>query len=179
MGSTHPSSRPPAGALDDNSVDLSDAIGSVYGEAAGKQFLELWRAHIGMFVDYAEGALTGNEKQMERALADLDGYREDFGAFLESANPNLTKEAVAAALKPHVASLASAIDAVAGSGDNPFVALQEAASHMPMTARSWPARSPSRTRSSSTAAPTTAPRGCARTSPTCSTGTSTPPRSRS
>jgi hypothetical protein len=123
-----------AGALDDNSVDLSDAIGSVYGEAAGKQFLELWRAHIGMFVDYAEGALTGNQKQQEQALADLDGYREDFGAFLESANPNLTKEAVAEELKPHVASLANAIDAVAGSGDNPFVALQEAASHMPMTA---------------------------------------------
>jgi hypothetical protein len=123
-----------SGALDDNSVDLSDAIGSVYGEAAGKQFLELWRAHIGMFVDYAEGALNDDKKQQEKALADLDGYREDFGAFLESANPNLTKEAVAEELKPHVASLANAIDAVAGSGDNPFVALQEAASHMPMTA---------------------------------------------
>jgi hypothetical protein len=123
-----------SGALDDNSVDLSDAIGSVYGEAAGKQFLELWRAHIGMFVDYAEGALNDDKKQQEKALADLDGYREDFGAFLESANPNLTKEAVADELKPHVASLANAIDAVAGSGDNPIVALQEAASHMPMTA---------------------------------------------
>jgi hypothetical protein len=123
-----------AGALDDNSVELADSVGSVYGDAAGKQFLELWRSHIGMFVDYAEGALTGNEKQKKQALADLDGYAEDFGAFLESANPNLTKEAVAQALKPHAASLASAIDAVAGSGENPFVALQEAASHMPMIA---------------------------------------------
>ena len=120
-----------AGALDDNSVDLSDAVGGVYGKPAGKQFLELWRSHIGMFVDYAEGALTDNEKQREGALADLDRYREDFGAFLESANPNLTKEAVADALAPHVASLTKTIDAVAGSGDNPFVLLQESASHSP------------------------------------------------
>ena len=123
-----------ADTLDANSQDLAAAIGDVYGEEAGDQFLDLWRAHIGMFVDYAEGALTGNEKQRKSALAELDGYREDFGAFLESANPNLTKEAVASELKPHVESLATAIDAVAGSGDNPFVALQEAASHMPMTA---------------------------------------------
>ena len=120
-----------AGALDGNSEDLADAIGGVYGPDAGKQFLELWRAHIGMFVDYAEGALTGTEKQKKSALKDLDGYREDFGAFLQSANPNLTKEAIAEALVPHVGSLAKTIDAVAGSGENPFVLLQEAASHMP------------------------------------------------
>ena len=120
-----------AGTLDANSQDLADAIGSVYGDDAGKQFLELWRSHIGMFVDYAEGALTGNEKQKQGALKDLDGYRQDFGAFLESANPNLTTMAVADALDPHVASLTKTIDAVAGSGDNPFVLLQESASHSP------------------------------------------------
>ncbi|HVF53363.1 MAG TPA: hypothetical protein VNC78_07105, partial [Actinomycetota bacterium] len=39
-------------ALDDNSVALSEAVGSVYGDAGAKQFLSLWRAHIGFFVDY-------------------------------------------------------------------------------------------------------------------------------
>jgi hypothetical protein len=123
-----------AATLDENSKALANSIGEVYGAEAGDQFLELWRAHIGMFVDYAEGALTGDEKQKQAALADLDGYRQDFGAFLASANPNLTKEAVADELKPHVESVAAVIDAVAGNGENPFVALQEAASHMPMTA---------------------------------------------
>jgi hypothetical protein len=36
-----------AGALDANSVDLSKAIGSVYGPDAEKAFLPLWRKHIG------------------------------------------------------------------------------------------------------------------------------------
>src|SRR5688572_22411553 len=38
--------------LDANSVALSEAVASVYGEDAGAQFLELWRKHIGFFVDY-------------------------------------------------------------------------------------------------------------------------------
>jgi hypothetical protein len=46
---------PPAETLDKNSVALSAAIGSVYGDAAGEQFLSLWRDHIEMFVDYTNG----------------------------------------------------------------------------------------------------------------------------
>ena len=44
-----------AQALDDNSVALSKAIGSVYGAKAGQTFLNgkfMWRAHIEFFVDY-------------------------------------------------------------------------------------------------------------------------------
>ncbi len=121
-----------AAALDENSVALGDAIGSVYGKAAGKQFLELWRSHIGMFVNYAKGRLTGDDKLAAKAAADLDQYRSDFGAFIESATEGgLSKEAVAEALAPHVASVAKAVDDIAAGTGNPFVDLQEAASHMP------------------------------------------------
>ena len=41
-----------AGSLDENSVALSEAVGSVYGKEAGDKFLEIWRSHIGFFVDY-------------------------------------------------------------------------------------------------------------------------------
>ena len=44
-----------AAALDANSVDLSKAIGSVYGSNAEQAFLALWRKHIGFFVDYTVG----------------------------------------------------------------------------------------------------------------------------
>jgi cytochrome c556 len=123
-----------ATTLDGNTKALSDAIGSVYGDDAGKQFQAIWRAHIGMFVEYTKGKATKNAKLAKKAQKDLDGYRAEFGAFLESANPNLTQAAVAEELKPHVASLAAAIDSVvAGKGDA-FMKLREAASHMPQTA---------------------------------------------
>jgi hypothetical protein len=124
----------PAATLDKNSVALSEAIGSVYGDAAGKQFLDLWRKHIGFFVDYTTGVATKDQAKADKAKADLDGYRADFGAFLSSANPNLPKEAVAEELKPHVQTLIDAIDAQAVKSPEAFDKLRTAASHMPMTA---------------------------------------------
>jgi hypothetical protein len=123
-----------AGTLDENSVELSNAIASVYGDAAGKQFLALWRRHIGFFVDYTKAKATKDAAGVSKAKADLDGYRAQFGAFLASANPNLTKKAVADDLKPHVQTLFDAIDAVIAKSPTVFDKLKTAASHMPMTA---------------------------------------------
>jgi cytochrome c556 len=123
-----------AATLDENTKALSGAVGSVYGDDAGKQFQAIWRDHIGMFVDYTKGKATKDDKAADKALSDLDGYRAEFGAFLEGANPNLTKDAVAEELKPHVASLAAAIDSVVGGKGDAFDKLREAASHMPQTA---------------------------------------------
>ena len=123
-----------AAALDKNSVALSDAIGSIYGKAAGDAFLPLWRKHIGFFVDYTVGKLTNDTVKATKAKTDLDGYRADFGAFLASANPNLTKDAVAQALIPHVTATFDAIDAVVAGDGTGFEKLRVAAGHMPMLA---------------------------------------------
>jgi hypothetical protein len=124
-----------AATLDRNSVALSDAIGSVYGDEGGKTFLGLWRAHIGFFVDYTVGAATGDKAAQQQATKDLDGYREDFGAFIESATEGgLSKEAVAEELAPHIQSLSAAIDAQVAGSPKAFDLLREAAMHMPHTA---------------------------------------------
>jgi hypothetical protein len=123
-----------AGALDKNSVGLADAITSVYGKPAGDQFLALWRKHIGFFVDYTRGKATNDQAVITKAKNDLDGYRNDFGAFISSANPNLPKEAVAQELIPHIQTLSDAIDAVVAKDAGAFTKLRTAAMHMPMTA---------------------------------------------
>jgi hypothetical protein len=127
--------KPPAAALDKNSVALADAVGSVYGKPAGDQFLALWRKHIGFFVDYTNAAAKGDAAGKAKAVKDLDQYRADFDAFLTGANPNLPKGAVAADLIPHVQSLAVAIDAQAAKDPTQFDKLAAAAAHMPMTAK--------------------------------------------
>ncbi len=123
-----------AGTLDENSVALSEAIGGVYGDPAGEQFLALWRAHIGFFVDYTKAKAAKDEQGIAKARKDLDGYRAEFGAFLASANPNLTKEAVADELQPHVESVIAAIDAVVAGSPRTYDLLREASEHMPGTA---------------------------------------------
>jgi hypothetical protein len=123
------------GTLQQNTNDLGDAIGQLYGDSAKKQFLDLWNAHIGFFVTYIKGDLTHNAALKAKANKQLDGYRTDFGAFIASANPNLPADAVAAELKPHVQTLFAAIDSVVAGKTNAFSKLKKAADHMPMTAK--------------------------------------------
>ena len=98
-----------AGALDENSVALSKAIGSVFGADAEKAFLPLWRSHIGFVVDYTSN--FGNKAAQDKAVADLLGYTETFGAFLNGALPAIPKAAAAELVKMHILTLKDVIDA--------------------------------------------------------------------
>ncbi|MBA3943823.1 MAG: LPXTG cell wall anchor domain-containing protein [Herpetosiphonaceae bacterium] len=124
-----------AAALDGNSVDLSKAIGSVYGTDAENAFLPLWRKHIGFFVDYTQGVATKDQAKKDMATKNLIQYGQDFGAFINSANPNLPKQAVADLLAAHVTTLNAVIDAQ-GSKDytGAYTNLRAAYAHMPMVA---------------------------------------------
>jgi hypothetical protein len=124
-----------AAALDANSVALSQAIGSVYGQGAGTAFLELWRKHITFFVDYTTGVAKKNQAMQDKAVKDLLGYADDFGAFLASANPNLPKDVVAGLVRDHAVGLKAVVDAQAkGDWATAYTKLREAAAHMQMIA---------------------------------------------
>jgi hypothetical protein len=124
-----------AGALDANSVALSKAIGSVYGADAGTAFLALWRKHIGFFVDYTNGVARKDKAMQDKAVKDLIGYADDFGAFLSSANPNLPKDVVAGLVRDHVVGLKAVVDAQANKEwAAAYGKLREAAAHMQMIA---------------------------------------------
>jgi len=124
-----------AAVLDQNSVAIAEAIGSVYGSDAEQAFLPLWRKHIGFAVDYTVGVATNDRAKADKAVNDLVGYSQDFGAFLQSANPNLPKPVVADLVKHHVITLKTVIDAQAAKDpQKAYVALRTAAGHMQMIA---------------------------------------------
>ena len=120
-------------ALDDNSVELSKAIGAAYPDAE-EPFLASWRQHIGFFVDYTLGKATKDNAKVDKALKDLDGYRTGFGQLINSVVPELPADAVAEELKPHVASLTAAIDAAVANDPSFQTKLSDASHHMLMTA---------------------------------------------
>src|SRR5579859_432077 len=79
---TAPQVKGAIGALADNTNQLGAAIGSVYGPAAQAQFLKLWRAHIGFFVNYTLGVATHNAAKAAAANQDLAGYTSQFSQFI-------------------------------------------------------------------------------------------------
>src|SRR4051812_44413732 len=123
-----------ATTLDTNTQDLAKAIGSVYGPAAQKRFLQIWRAHIGFFVDYTKGLATHDRKATAAAQNKLNGYRAAFANFLHSANPNIDISATSDSLQEHVTTLSAAIRAVVAGSPKAFDRLRMAAQHMPTTA---------------------------------------------
>lgn len=116
-----------AKSLDENSVALSKAVGSVYGPDAEKKFLDIWRSHIGFFVDYTLAAKKGDKAGMEKAVQNLGGYADAIADLLSKANPNnLPREAVKSLVLEHVGLLKGAVDAY-GAGKYPDSYAQQAA----------------------------------------------------
>jgi hypothetical protein len=112
-GAETPAFEAAAAALDENSVELGAVVGSVAPDQEAT-FLEVWRAHIGDFVEYAVATAEGDEEGRQQQLADLDAYRATSGAFFEEITGGaLPADAVAEELGTHVETLAGAIDSFA------------------------------------------------------------------
>ena len=125
-----------AAALDANSVEIADAIGSVYGDDAAKQFLDgpsLWRDHISFFVDYTVALATNDKAAQQEAVDNLTGYTGAFSGFLAQAT-GLPQQALQDGLAMHIGHLKGAIDAyAAGDYEESYALFREAYKHMVAT----------------------------------------------
>jgi hypothetical protein len=122
-----------AAALDQNSVAMADAVGSVVPDQQNG-FLDAWRAHISDFVSYAVATKAGNDDAKAKEVADL-AYTQSQGAFFEQVTGGaLPAAAVPASLDEHVATLAAAVDALAAGDTEAFELLKIAGDHMAMSA---------------------------------------------
>jgi hypothetical protein len=126
-----------AAALDANSVELSQAIGSVYGDDAAKKFLDgklLWRDHIGFFVDYTTATAKKDAAGQEKAVGNLMGYVEAFSKFLADAT-GAPQAGFREATEMHVEQLKAQLDAyAAGDYAAAYEVEREAYAHMYETA---------------------------------------------
>lgn len=120
-----------AASLDGNSNAITELMTSIFGAEAGKAFDPLWKKHITFFVDYTTGLAGGGSGKSAEAMANLTQYAQDFGAFISSALPSLTTEAVASLVTTHVTTLKSVIDAQAAKDPTKAETnLRQAADHM-------------------------------------------------
>jgi hypothetical protein len=122
--------------LDRNSVEISKAIGSLYGAPAAKQFLNgknLWRSHINDFVRYTVATAKGDTAGQKQAVTSLLAYVQTQAAFFATAT-GLPKQAVANDLTAHILQLKGALDSYhAGNYGKTFQLVHGAYGHMFMT----------------------------------------------
>jgi hypothetical protein len=122
-----------AGALGENTADLTAAITSIFGEDAGKAFNGLWTSHIGFFVDYVTATAGNDEAGRKAALEKLGNYKNDFAKFLSGAT-KIPEGDLASGLQMHVDQLVAAFDSyVAKDYAQTYTSFRDALNHMAMT----------------------------------------------
>ncbi len=126
-----------AASLDRNSVQIADAIGSVYGKQARNTFLNgkfLWRDHIRFFVAYTVATAKSDKAGQKRAVSYLQGYIAKQANFFASAT-GLPSSALRSALTAHITQLKGQLDAYKAKNYAKSERLaREAYHHMGMTA---------------------------------------------
>ncbi|MDQ2674550.1 MAG: hypothetical protein M3Y40_07825, partial [Chloroflexota bacterium] len=118
-------------ALASNGRSLSEAIGEIYGEEAGRAFAEIWEEHNGYYVDYVRAALDGDESAADIARAGLETFSDRASRFFAEANDQLDREAVRSGLAAHTEHLVQQVEAhAAGDYAASFAIGREAHAHM-------------------------------------------------
>ncbi|WP_145942087.1 hypothetical protein [Corynebacterium glyciniphilum] len=116
-------------ALDANAVALADMVAAIDPDQRDA-VLELWRDHIGYFVDYATAAKKGDEAAKAAAQDDLTQYTMDAGEAFSGLSQGVIDAGEATeGLQHHVDSLSQAIDALAAGDTAAYGDLHAAASH--------------------------------------------------
>lgn len=125
-----------AGALNENTEDLTDAISGIFGSEGGQAFNQLWSDHIDFFVQFTVGLAEGDQAAQDQALARLEQYRQDFSGFLSTAtNGSVPADVVAAGLQEHVNQLVEQVEAFHEDDfQTAFSVASEGFAHMFMTA---------------------------------------------
>jgi hypothetical protein len=121
-----------AGALSQNTDDLSASIGSVYGSEAAQQFKKIWSSHIGYFVDYVKATGSKDDQARDMAVKELEEYRVEQAAFLDAATEGRLKaKDLEEGLKVHIDQLLLAFNSYNEKDyDKTYPAIREAYAHM-------------------------------------------------
>ena len=103
-----------AASLDKNTDELTAAMGTLFGPAAGQQFMPLWADHIDALVGYTT-AVAGNDGAGRQAALDkLRGFEGKLAAFLDTATGSRIPSAdLASAFLHHDQMLTQQVDAMA------------------------------------------------------------------
>jgi hypothetical protein len=86
-----------------NAKKIADAVGSFYGDAAGKKTLELLAGHWAGVKALTDAQKKGDAAGVTKAMSDLSANADAIAKFFSGANPNLPESAVKGLFVTHAA----------------------------------------------------------------------------
>jgi hypothetical protein len=100
-----------AATMDANTKELANAIDTLFGAPAARQFQSLWGEHMDGLMAYAGGVAAGDATKRDDAKRRLGLFESRLGSFLASATKNrLATPALTSAFLEHDQSLITQVD---------------------------------------------------------------------
>ena len=97
-----PDAQAAANRLMKNQEDIGNAVGKIYGAAAGQQLTTLLKDHISIAVDLIKAAKAGDKGGQQKADARWQQNAMDIADFLSKANPNWPRATLVDLMKGHL-----------------------------------------------------------------------------
>lgn len=97
-----PDAQAAANRLMKNQEDIGNAVGSIYGAAAGQQLTTLLKEHISIAVDLIKAAKAGNKAGQQAADAKWQQNGVAIADFLSKANPHWPRATLVDLMKGHL-----------------------------------------------------------------------------
>jgi len=116
---------PPTATLTASTLSIANVVASVFGDAGGGQFRDLWAKHDSFFLADAAGVDPSG------ARASLTAMAPSVGDLLATLDHKIDSATVAGAFSGHVTTLLAVIDAQTGRSPGQFALLATAAAAMP------------------------------------------------
>jgi len=95
--------------MNQDTTELTAAIGSVYGAQAAQEFEALWNQHR-YFFTYVTDVKDHNATQAAAAQTTLTKYKNEFAAFMASANPHFSQATLSTVLQDHINQITDAFN---------------------------------------------------------------------
>lgn len=99
-----PDAHAAANRLMRNQEDIGNAVGKIYGDAAGKQLTALLKEHISIAVDLIKAAKAGDKASQQSADAKWQQNGVAIADFLSKANPHWPRATLVDLMKGHLSS---------------------------------------------------------------------------
>ena len=97
-----PDAQAAANRLMRNQEDIGNAVGNIYGAAAGQQLTTLLKDHISIAVDLIKAARAGDKAGQQKADARWQQNAVDIADFLSKANPHWPRATLVDLMKGHL-----------------------------------------------------------------------------
>jgi len=102
-----------AAGLNKNTEELTAAMGTLFGPAAGQQFMTLWADHVDALVGYAAAVTKQDSAARQAAVNQLRSFENQFATFLDTATGSRAPDAdLAKAFLEHDQMLTQQVDAM-------------------------------------------------------------------